>query len=133
MRFIFDKQVAMGEWEFSPMCHYGFREADWKETLRRFRDAAVDPANVRDGTGPRLLVEARNEWGASEAFERTILRDLKETRAELEARAKALAAEKLARVEERWQRGRTDLVGVSDAGAGAKARRAARNTPFSAT
>lgn len=85
VRFIFDKQVAMGEWEFSPMCHYGFREADWKETLRRFRDAAVDPANVRDGTGPRVLVEARNEWGASEAFERTILRDLKETRAELEA------------------------------------------------
>lgn len=85
VRFIFDKQVAMGEWEFSPMCHYGFREADWKETLRRFRDAAVDPANVRDGTGPRVLVEARNEWGASEAFERVILRDLKETRAELEA------------------------------------------------
>ena len=85
VRFIFDKQVAMGEWEFSPMCHYGFREADWKETLRRFRDAAVDPANVRDGTGPRVLVEARNEWGASEAFERTILRDLKETRAELAA------------------------------------------------
>ena len=50
VRFIFDKQVAMGEWEFAPMCHYGFREADWKETLRRFREAAVDPANVRDGS-----------------------------------------------------------------------------------
>ena len=85
VRFIFDKQVAMGEWEFAPMCHYGFREADWKETLRRFREAAVDPANVRDGTGPRVLVEARNEWGASEAFERVILPDLKKTRAELEA------------------------------------------------
>ena len=34
MRFIFDKQVAMGEWEFLPMCHYGFREKDWRETVR---------------------------------------------------------------------------------------------------
>lgn len=85
VRFIFDKQVAMGEWEFAPMCHYGFREADWKETLRRFRDAAVDPVNVQNGTGPRMLVEARNEWGASEAFEKVILPDLKKTRAELEA------------------------------------------------
>ena len=85
VRFIFDKQVAMGEWEFAPMCHYGFREKDWKETLRRFRDAAVDPVNVQNGTGPRMLVEARNEWGASEAFEKVILPDLKKTRAELEA------------------------------------------------
>eukprot|EP00240_Pyramimonas_obovata_P006629 CAMPEP_0118946214 /NCGR_PEP_ID=MMETSP1169-20130426/43816_2 /TAXON_ID=36882 /ORGANISM="Pyramimonas obovata, Strain CCMP722" /LENGTH=162 /DNA_ID=CAMNT_0006892129 /DNA_START=55 /DNA_END=540 /DNA_ORIENTATION=- len=24
LRFIFDKQVMMGDWEFLPMCHYGF-------------------------------------------------------------------------------------------------------------
>ena len=47
MRFIFDKQVAMGEWEFLPMCHYGFREKDWRETVRRFPRQPVDPSASR--------------------------------------------------------------------------------------
>ena len=85
VRFIFDKQVVMGEWEFLPMCHYGFREKDWKETVRRFREAAVDANRVKSGTGPRVIVEARNEWGASEAFEEVILKDLKKLKLELRA------------------------------------------------
>tara|TARA_B110000977_G_scaffold49146_4_gene66724 strand:+ start:4651 stop:6129 length:1479 start_codon:yes stop_codon:yes gene_type:complete len=85
MRFIFDKQVGMGEWEFLPMCHYGFREKDWKSTLDAFRAAAVDPENVKRGTGPRVIVEARNEWGATEAFEDVILKDLKELKEHLAA------------------------------------------------
>ena len=76
MRFIFDKQVAMGDWEFLPMCHYGFREGDWRTTVERFREAAVDPERVATGRGPRVIVEIRNEWGASEAFERVVLPDL---------------------------------------------------------
>ena len=80
MRFIFDKQVAMGEWEFLPMCHYGFREKDWRETVRRFREAAVDPERVASGRGPRILVEVRNEWGATDAFENVIMKDLRELR-----------------------------------------------------
>ena len=80
MRFIFDKQVAMGEWEFLPMCHYGFRENDWRETVRRFREAAVDPERVASGRGPRIIVEVRNEWGATEAFENVIMKDLRELR-----------------------------------------------------
>lgn len=78
MRFIFDKQVVMGEWEFLPMCHYGFRETDWVKTLDSFRAAAVNASNVRLGTGPRVIMEARNEWGATEAFEDVILKDLKQ-------------------------------------------------------
>jgi hypothetical protein len=76
MRFIFDKQVAMGDWEFLPLCHYGFREGDWRTTVERFREAAVDPERVATGRGPRVIVEIRNEWGASEAFERVVLPDL---------------------------------------------------------
>jgi hypothetical protein len=78
MRFIFDKQVVMGEWEFLPMCHYGFRETDWVKTLDSFRAAAVNASNVRLGTGPRVIMEARNEWGATEAFEDVILKELKQ-------------------------------------------------------
>ena len=66
MRFIFDKQVAMGEWEFLPMCHYGFREGDWRDVVTRFKEAALDPSRLRRGLGPRILVEVRNEWGATE-------------------------------------------------------------------
>jgi hypothetical protein len=67
MRFIFDKQVAMGEWEFLPRCHYGFNEKDWRDVATRFKSAALDPARLAAGGpgGPRILVEIRNEWGAT--------------------------------------------------------------------
>jgi len=81
VRFIFDKQVAMGDFEFLPMCHYGFREKDWREVVRRFKDAAVDPARIKSGEGPRIIVEIRNEWGATRAFEDVVLRDLRDLRA----------------------------------------------------
>ena len=81
VRFIFDKQVAMGDFEFLPMCHYGFREKDWREVVKRFKDAAVDPARIESGEGPRIIVEIRNEWGATRAFEDVVMRDLRELRA----------------------------------------------------
>jgi hypothetical protein len=81
VRFLFDKQVAMGDFEFLPMCHYGFREKDWREVVTRFKDAAVDPARIASGEGPRIIVEIRNEWGATDAFENVVMKDLKELRA----------------------------------------------------
>ena len=82
VRFIFDKQVAMGEWEFLPRCHYGFKEADWRDVVRRFRDAALDPDRLTRQMGPRILVEIRNEWGATRAFEDVVLPDLAALRAQ---------------------------------------------------
>eukprot|EP00976_Prorocentrum_cordatum_P106258 1194417-Prorocentrum_minimum.AAC.3 len=59
LRFIFDKQVAMGEWEY-PLI-YGFKEHEWKDLLKRFDDAV---AGWQAGTrpGPRVLVEVRGNW-----------------------------------------------------------------------
>ena len=74
VRFLFDKQVAMGDFEFLPMCHYGFREKDWREVVTRFKDAAVDPTRIASGEGPRIIVEIRNEWGATDAFENVVMK-----------------------------------------------------------
>ena len=81
MRFIFDKQVAMGEWEFLPMCHYGFGPQQWTDVAARFKGAALDPRRLASGVGPRIIVEIRNEWAATDAFERVVVRDLRRLKA----------------------------------------------------
>ena len=53
----------MGDWEFLPLCHYGFSQSEWADTRTRFMAAAA--GRRRGADGPRVLVEIRNDWGAS--------------------------------------------------------------------
>ena len=59
LRFIFDKQTAMGEWEY-PLI-YGFKEEEWTALLARWRDA-VGQWKSGEREGPRTLVEVRGNW-----------------------------------------------------------------------
>lgn len=59
LRFIFDKQTAMGEWEY-PLI-YGFKEDAWEELLTRWKDA-VGQWKSGEREGPRTLVEVRGNW-----------------------------------------------------------------------
>ena len=77
VRFIFDRQTVIGEWEF-PL-PYGASEKSW----RRFRDAWVDAARAYvNGTresAPRALVEIRGmypEGWLAANFESDILVDM---------------------------------------------------------
>ena len=62
LRFIFEKQTVMGEWEF-PLI-YGFRQDEWDALLQRFR-TAVDQWKAGTREGPRVLVEVRGNWPAN--------------------------------------------------------------------
>jgi hypothetical protein len=62
LRFIFEKQTVMGEWEF-PLI-YGFKQDEWDELLQRFR-IAVDEWKAGTREGPRVLVEVRGNWPAN--------------------------------------------------------------------
>lgn len=53
----------MGDWEFLPMCHYGFNQLVWRQTRERFSTAAQ--AREAGTDGPRVLVEIRNDWSAA--------------------------------------------------------------------
>lgn len=58
LRFIFDKQTAMGEWEY-PLI-YGFKEDEWVGLLARWKEAVGQWKNGQR-EGPRTLVEVRGE------------------------------------------------------------------------
>lgn len=59
LRFIFEKQTVMGEWEF-PLI-YGFKQDEWEALLKRFRKA-VDGWKAGTREGPRVFVEVRGNW-----------------------------------------------------------------------
>ncbi|KAK3233610.1 hypothetical protein CYMTET_56106 [Cymbomonas tetramitiformis] len=78
VRFLFDKQVVMGEWEY-PLS-YGFKENEWEELLERWRGAA-DKWILKDpgSEGPRVLVEVRGNWPSNwpaENFVKRIMPDV---------------------------------------------------------
>lgn len=85
LRFVFDKQTAMGEWEY-PLT-YGFKEAEWEGLLGRWRAAAgAWSAGERAEGGPRTLVEVRGNWPSNwpaENFER-VMRDVADLRQHFE-------------------------------------------------
>lgn len=56
IRFVFDKNTAMGEWEY-PLV-YGFKREQWDDLVTKFRQAA----GQRNEDGPRVLVEVRGNW-----------------------------------------------------------------------
>ena len=61
LRFIFDKQTAMGDWEF-PLI-YGFKPNEWEALLQRWRAKARSwRYGGGKGVGPRTLVEVRGNW-----------------------------------------------------------------------
>ena len=61
MRFVFDKQTAMGDWEF-PLI-YGFKSVEWDALLSRWRAKARAWRDGGGGAGgPRTLVEVRGNW-----------------------------------------------------------------------
>ena len=60
VRFVFDKQTAMGEWEY-PLS-YGFDEAQWTALLARWRAAARAWRAGDRAEGTRTLVEVRGNW-----------------------------------------------------------------------
>mmetsp|Transcript_12907 Transcript_12907/g.17649 ORF Transcript_12907/g.17649 Transcript_12907/m.17649 type:complete len:430 (-) Transcript_12907:27-1316(-) len=60
MRFIFEKQTVMGEWEF-PLI-YGFKSEEWAGLLTRWKLAAEDWSKGTRESGPRVLVEVRGNW-----------------------------------------------------------------------
>ena len=73
VRFVFDKQTAMGEWEY-PLS-YGFDEAQWTALLARWRAAARAWRAGDRAEGPRTLVEVRGNWPSNwpaENFERVL-------------------------------------------------------------
>lgn len=72
----------MGDWEFLPLCHYGFNQQAWEDVKRRF----ITAASGRSGgeAGPRVLVEIRNDWSAT-SFLQKIVPDLELLRQETEA------------------------------------------------
>lgn len=81
VRFMFDKQVAMGEWEF-PLV-YGFKRDDWDRVVGKFRDAAAR-FTAGTGPGPRVLVEVRGNWPerwCAESFG-DVLKDVQAIRAD---------------------------------------------------
>ena len=53
---MFDKNTAMGEWEY-PLV-YGFKREQWDDLVTKFRQAA----GQRNEDGPRVLVEVRGNW-----------------------------------------------------------------------
>eukprot|EP00239_Pterosperma_sp_CCMP1384_P010686 CAMPEP_0197859666 /NCGR_PEP_ID=MMETSP1438-20131217/34439_1 /TAXON_ID=1461541 /ORGANISM="Pterosperma sp., Strain CCMP1384" /LENGTH=248 /DNA_ID=CAMNT_0043476253 /DNA_START=146 /DNA_END=889 /DNA_ORIENTATION=- len=65
MRFTFDKQVVMGEWEFLPNCHYGFSKREFDDTVKRFEEAAEAWGDGQRAQGPRIIIEIRNDWSAT--------------------------------------------------------------------
>ena len=92
VRFVFDKQTAMGEWEY-PLS-YGFDEAQWTALLARWRDAATAWRAGDRPDGPRTLVEVRGNWPTNwpaENFER-VLADVADLRREFGAPEDADAA-----------------------------------------
>ena len=61
LRFVFDKQTAMGDWEF-PLI-YGFKSVEWDALLSRWRAKARAWRDGGGGAGgPRTLVEVRGNW-----------------------------------------------------------------------
>ena len=83
LRFIFDKQTAMGEWEY-PLI-YGFKEDEWVALLSRWRDA-VGQWKSGEREGPRTLVEVRGNWPSNwpaENFAR-VMQDVAELREQFE-------------------------------------------------
>eukprot|EP00239_Pterosperma_sp_CCMP1384_P002471 CAMPEP_0197851196 /NCGR_PEP_ID=MMETSP1438-20131217/17512_1 /TAXON_ID=1461541 /ORGANISM="Pterosperma sp., Strain CCMP1384" /LENGTH=408 /DNA_ID=CAMNT_0043464717 /DNA_START=46 /DNA_END=1273 /DNA_ORIENTATION=- len=59
IRFVFDRQTVMGEWEY-PLT-YGFKPHEWEGLLTRWKKAA-DNWHEKGGKGPRVLVEIRGVW-----------------------------------------------------------------------
>ena len=84
LRFLFDKQTAMGEWEY-PLI-YGFKEDAWEELLSRWRDA-VGQWKAGERGGPRTLVEVRGNWPSNwpaENFAGRIMPDVAALREQFE-------------------------------------------------
>jgi len=60
VRFIWDKNVVMGDWEYPII--YGFEERQWEGLLERWKEAAEKWKNGERKVGPRTLVELRGNW-----------------------------------------------------------------------
>ena len=83
IRFIWDKNVVMGDWEYPII--YGFEEKQWTDLLTRWKEAAVKFKNGEREVGPRTLVELRGNWPSNwpaQHFQTRIMPDVDALREE---------------------------------------------------